>query len=212
MLDHCQHILLLETSLIVTPRILTFTGAQGVGKTTMQCLLSRSLKEQGYHVLNQYVNVNTSISREAKEKGFKINEETDFETQSYIAYKYMLADIETRKFAEVHDIDYIILDRSVLDVIPYIQASPNISIKETAYLTDMLIAHYALHRSELIYVKPLLTIVSDGERSVDPTFQLKIVREFENVLKTLDRLQLPYYNLERASIEQRMLQITMEII
>lgn len=196
----------------MTTRIITFTGAQGVGKTTMQLRISRYLKEQGYHVLNQYSGITSSISREAADKGFTINEQTTFETQSYIAYKYMLADIETRKYAEEHNIDFIILDRSVLDVIPYVRDAVNINTLQKNVLSHMLLSHYDLHRTELVYVEPLLGIVADDKRSTDPAFQIRIVDQFEKILAELMRLQIPYHNLELGTVEDRLAQIVSEVL
>ena len=99
--------------------IITFTGVQGSGKTTMRRKLVDHLREKGYDVMSQYVGINESISRDAALLGFTLNEKTDFNTQYYLAAKYIVVDLETRIKAESEEVDYIVVDRSPLDVIPY---------------------------------------------------------------------------------------------
>lgn len=180
-------------------KIITLTGAQGVGKTTLANAVSKKLRSDDYKIIDRYSGVTGSISREAKNKGFQINENTNFETQSYIAYRYMLADIETRKEAEMINADYVILDRSVLDVIPYVMGSPNMQHDEKYFLKTFVINHYVYHPTELYYVEPLGIIIEDQQyRSANLEFQNIIIKQFNNMLE-----HMKYSTIPNMSVDER---------
>ncbi len=162
--------------------VITFTGVQGSGKTTMRIMLANHLKLKGKTVINQYDGVMDSISRDAGLKGFTLNEETNFETQYYLANKYIVLDIETRKRANQGNFDYLVLDRSVLDVIPYALNAESINFEDKELIRDMLYEHFRRYPSNLIYCVPLRKIEGDGIRSVNQQFQDEIDNEFVEVM------------------------------
>lgn len=162
--------------------IITFTGVQGSGKTSMRRQIAHHLIEKGFSVIDQYVGVIDSISRDAVLKGFVLNEETNFETQYYLAIKYIVSDLETRKIAEIDKVDYIILDRSPLDVIPYSTNASNITDHEKSVINNVLLNYFTQNPSILVYCAPLEKIAGDGIRSVDKKFQTAIDARFLHLM------------------------------
>ncbi len=170
--------------------VITFTGAQGTGKTTMRGELVRYLQDEGMKVMDRYSGVKESVARDAKTFGFTINEQTNFVTQYYIAHRYIIADLETRKIAERTRVDFIVVDRSVLDVIPYTNASSMLD-REKHLIQFMLLQHYKLFPTDLVYCSPLGFIDKDKDRSVDEDFQNKIVDEFKKMLVKVSDISPP---------------------
>ncbi len=189
--------------------VITFTGVQGSGKTTMRIMLANHLKKKGYTVINQYEGVHDSISRDAALKGFTLNEDTNFETQYYLACKYMVLDLETRKRAEAENFDYIVLDRSPLDVIPYAM-NGHLKIDEKLLIRKMLIDHFTLYPSNLVYCTPLDTIKDDKVRSVNKQFQDEIEKGFIDVLDCIRQFTDPTV-LARAPVNDRFKVLILEL-
>ena len=197
-------------TLYVMTRVITFTGAQGTGKTATRGELVRWLQKHKYSVIDKYSGVRRSIARDAKRFGFTINERTNFESQYYIANKYIVADIETRKNAELRNIDFIVLDRSVLDSIPYIMVAASITMDQKEILRTMLIDHFALFPSRLFYCEPLDFVTWDEDRSADTKFQDSVDAEFRNILTKASQYSNTFI-LKRGSVEQRLYDIIKEL-
>ncbi len=183
--------------------VITFTGAQSTGKTTMRIALVEYLENEGYKCMSQYYGINQSVARDAKDFGFAINEETNFDTQYYIANRFMVADMETRKIAERNRTDFIVLDRSVLDVIPYSRVASNIYPHQSRIISDMLLQHYKLYPTDLIYCTPIDYIEDDRLRSTDKEFQAAIVKNFKEVIVEVAEVS-PAIVLEYMSPEDRL--------
>lgn len=182
-------------------RIIQFTGVQGSGKTTMRKLLTQYLEHMNATVLDQYLGVKESISRDAAELGFTLNESTNFETQYYLAVRYIMLDLELRKYASIIEADYIIVDRSPLDVIPYAMTA-DIDFEDKKYIKNMLLTHFHNYPADLVYCVPLKKIEEDGTRSVSKQFQDEIDLEFANTLDYISQWS-NYITLGVAPIEQR---------
>lgn len=194
--------------------IINFTGSQGSGKTTMRDELVKQLEGVGYKVLSNYKGVKKSISRDAADEGFVINTETNFESQYYMASKYIGLDILTRKYAKENNYDFIVTDRTVLDVIPYTQASVNIDRSDRAIIEDMLIRHYVRLPSDLIiYSRPIGKLEDDGIRSTNESFAYKIDELFSYLIfdsrlyESKSRLLI----LEKDSLKNRMKKISAKV-
>ena len=183
--------------------IITFTGAHSTGKTTLRKALVKYLKKKKYTVIDQYRGVNQSVARDAKVFGFEINENTNFTAQYYIAARFIIADIETRLYMVNNNIDYAVLDRNPLDVIPYTRGSPNISTKEAGFISQMLLNHYEMFESKLFYVEPLSDIEEDKTRSPSKNFQNKIVKEFHIMLSLAGQVR-PYEIIGNWSVNERL--------
>ena len=182
--------------------VITFTGAQSTGKTTMRKLLVEYLENEGNKVISQYYGVSESIARDAKNFGFIINEKTNFSTQYYIAHRFVIADMETRKIAERNRAEFIVLDRSVLDVIPYTNVS-GMPDKQKHLIQFMLLQHYKLFPTDLIYCSPIDYIEKDKDRSPYKDFQDRIVDEFKKVLVKVSDVSPPIV-LDNMSPEDRL--------
>lgn len=181
-------------------KIVCFIGSQGSGKTTTQLAVFEKLKENG-RAICQYYGIK-SVSKDAINLGFQINENTTFQTQYYIAVRYIVADIETRMMAAKNNVDWIILDRSVLDVIPYTRACPNITEKQKELIHNMIYDHYKLFPvNYLFYLKPLKNIENDGIRSVDKEFQKVIDHYFKELLDI--ELEANYSEISDIPLEKR---------
>lgn len=183
--------------------VITFTGAQSTGKTTMRKALVEYLENEGNKCISQYYGINESVARDAKNFGFTINEGTSFVTQYYIAARFIIADLETRKIAERNRSEFIILDRSVLDVIPYSNVAGDITPTQKKIISDMLLKHYRLYPTDLIYCAPIDYIEKDSFRSTDKEFQDKIVEEFKEVMVSVSDIS-PVIVLDNMSVEDRL--------
>jgi len=152
-------------------KLIAFTGPQGTGKTTMKEYLVNVLIGKGYKVMNGYHGVSTSISREAAALGFIINKGTSFASQYYMVCRYMMADLATRQVAEKLKMDYIIVDRSVLDTIAYIVLG-EMPLEDKQYIEDTIINHFKRFKVDmLIYCEALDNIIGDEHRSDDIEYQ-----------------------------------------
>ena len=191
-------------------RVITFTGAQGTGKTATRGELVRWMQKHHYSVIDRYAGVKQSIARDAKRFGFTINERTNFESQYYIASKYIVADIETRKNAELRNINFIVLDRSVLDSIPYIMVATSITMDQKEFLRNMLIDHFALFPSRLFYCEPLDFVTWDEDRSTNIRFQNSVDAEFRNIFKRASQYSNTFI-LKIGSVEQRLADVLKEL-
>lgn len=184
----------------MSKQIIAFTGAQGTGKTTLKDALVEYLKDHGYVVIHQYANVKEGIARDAKAQGFRINEKTDFITQYYLALKFMTCDIETRVMADNRKADYVILDRSILDVIPYSNVSANINQHESLIINNILTSHFKMLPMTLLFCQPLGFIKEDGIRSVDRKFQDIVHDEFSKLLQDNKHV----YKVNADTVENRL--------
>lgn len=150
----------------------------------MRKKLNDSLRWDNQQVVDQYRDTDSSISRDAKNNGFVINQDTDFETQYYITAKYIAA--EVLLFKQLKDTDKIaILDRSILDILPYAAYARNISEKEYKFIVEMITHHSLMYKPDLvIYCKPINSVLTgDGFRSIDEKFQLDIDERFARLYK-----------------------------
>ena len=174
-----------------TLRVLAFSGAQNSGKTTLMKEYSKSLKDKGYKVQVGYKlpeGESGSISRRSKNLGFSINEETSFESQYHIMLSYLIADLETRKQAELDGADWIVYDRSIMDHLPY---AHRVSTGEDYFMMeDMSNQHrqkFPIDYTVFCYPVPFN---DDGHRSISQEFQDDIVDRFDSIMPQPD-LRLP---------------------
>ena len=197
-------------------KIINFSGPQGSGKTTMKDLVVEYLEDKGKKVLSNYVGVKKSISRDAAEEGFVINEMTNFDSQYYIAAKYIVADILTRKTAVMEGYDFIVLDRSVLDVIPYTRLSKNILVIDQMIIESMLTTHFDCYPVDLmVYTKPIDSIEDDGVRSTNVEFMKGVNSLFGDMYeKPSMEYRVPKKKmcmLENDSIESRLSRVVYKV-
>ena len=169
--------------------IVSFTGAQSTGKTT----LLNNMRKWGE--LKDYTFVD-EITRNVSKLGMKINEKGDDATQTAI----MNAHIENLKKG-----DNLILDRCSLDGVVYthyLYSHGKVS-KDTFDYARQVFFETCLKYDKIIYLKPEFAIVSDGVRSDSVQFRDEIARIFE---RYIEEYNLRNYNIEEisGSIEERL--------
>jgi thymidylate kinase len=178
-------------------KVLAFSGAQNSGKTTLMKAYAKELEDKGFKVQVGYKlpeGSEGSISRRSKKLGFGINEDSAFESQYHIMLSYLLADIETRKQAELNGADWVIYDRSIMDHLPYTHRVAN---GEQYYmLEDISNQHRQMFPVDhTVYCYPV-PFEDDGERSINQEFQDEIVELFDSIMPTPD-VRLPNVPMEQ---------------
>lgn len=189
-------------------KVLAFSGAQNSGKTTLMKEYAKSLEEKGYKVHVGYKLPEGkcgSISRRSKALGFGINEETSFDSQYHIMLSYLVADLETRKQAELDGADWIVYDRSIMDHLPY---AHRVSKGEDYFMMeDMSNQHrqkFPIDFTVFCYPVPFS---DDGHRSISQEFQDDIVERFDSIMPAPD-LRLPNVSIpERIKLLHQYLEI-----
>ena len=185
--------------------MIAFTGAQGTGKTTMRGKVAEYLRNDDMYVLENYVGVNESVSRDAAQLGFEINLEADFESQYYMTASYITADLRTRMFAKKHNVDYVLVDRSILDILPYAKMCKQISNSQYLELERMVLNHLMVYwPNSLVYCKMLDVLVPDVNRSGDAEYQKVIDGYVQDNLRIPVSLGVKPLYLEAGSIDERL--------
>lgn len=163
-------------------KLISFTGPQGTGKTTMKNALANELTVRGFKVMNGYHGVDTSISREAAALGFIINKGTSFASQYYMVCRYMMADLATRQVADKLKMDYVIVDRSVIDTIAYTILG-EMTLEDKQYIEDIIVNYFKRFKVDmLIYCEALDNIISDEYRSDDLEYQKHVDKLMKTVM------------------------------
>lgn len=151
--------------------VISFTGAQSTGKTT---LLERCMKEDRFKDFHFEPEVTRLIK---KEYDLKINEEGNDLTQLAILSRHL------HNYLKYRDKD-VVLDRCILDGLVYTtyQACTEAVSEEVAeyaaYLTTKIIEGVDI----IFYTEPDIELVDDGERSVNKDFRDKIIKLFEDAI------------------------------
>ena len=166
-------------------KIISFTGAQGTGKTTMRLKLKHYLEKQGHTVLGNYIGVTDSVARDAANEGFPINEEVNMDSQYYIALRYFSADIRTREFCKTNPIDYVVLDRSIIDSLAYTERCFGNASGFFHGIESMVTSHFNWYPTDyLIQCRPVDVLVKDEHRSTDKFYQMSIDEKINNLCQT----------------------------
>lgn len=162
--------------------IIDMLGAQNAGKTTQSKALVSELKEMGYKAyfgFNFAERDDGSISRRAADKGFIINDVSDFASEYDICLAYCLFDHETRKYIEQNNIDFWVRDRSILDHVVYCQYSKHITDEDKKFVTDIAFNHAKRNPVDFGFLcEPIEKIKDDGYRSTNKRLQDDIHAQF----------------------------------
>lgn len=147
---------------------IAISGAQGTGKTT---LVNELMK------LKQFKNYifKANATRQIKEAGFKINEESNNLVQLFVISEH----VQRLIYKD------IIGDRSILDGVVYTHHQYNKG-KVDKWVLDYAekICQEHIHSYDLLfYIEPEFGLVSDGVRSSDKTYRDEIVRLFRHYIK-----------------------------
>lgn len=169
--------------------IVSFTGAQSTGKTT---LLNQM---RNWECLKDYTFID-EITRSIKKKGMSINEKGNDDTQTAI----MHAHIENLKKG-----NNLVLDRCSLDGVVYthyLYLHGKVS-KDTFDYARQVFFGTCLMYDKIFYLKPEFDIVEDGVRSNSVQFRDEIASIFEGYIADFN---LRKYNVVEltGSVEERL--------
>ncbi len=159
--------------------IVSFTGAQSTGKTTLLNILKSKNKD---------INFIDEVTR-------RINREYDLpinESGSTLTQLMIIADHVANIFRK-YDSDLVILDRCIIDGLVYsewLYDNNNISISMIDLATE--IYHSIYKKYDIIfYTDPKdVELVDDGERSIDKQFRDDIISSFDYRIKSLNNVVL----------------------
>ncbi len=157
--------------------IVSFTGAQSTGKTTLLNILKSKNKD---------INFIDEVTR-------RINREYDLpinESGSSLTQLMIIADHVANIFRK-YDSDLVILDRCIIDGLVYsewLYDNNNISISMIDLATE--IYHSIYKKYDIIfYTDPKdVELVDDGERSIDKQFRDDIISSFDYRIKSLNNV------------------------
>lgn len=169
--------------------IVSFTGAQSTGKTT---LLNQM---RNWECLKDYTFID-EITRNIEKKGMSINEKGNDDTQTAI----MHAHIENLKKG-----NNLVLDRCSLDGVVYthyLYLHGKVS-KDTFDYARQVFFETCLKYDKIFYLKPEFDIVEDGVRSNSVQFRDEIANIFEEYIADFN---LRKYNVVEltGSVEERL--------
>jgi len=168
--------------------IVSFTGAQSTGKTTLLNILKSKNKD---------INFIDEVTR-------RINREYDLpinESGSTLTQLMIIADHVANIFRK-YDSDLVILDRCIIDGLVYsewLYDNNNISISMIDLATE--IYHSIYKKYDIIfYTDPKdVELVDDGERSIDKQFRDDIISSFDYRIKSLNNVVL-----KSGTVEERL--------
>lgn len=181
-------------------KVIDVSGTHGIGKSTLSKHLKSILENAGLNIeVPDYGKDENGINYSSAERrsdalGFPINKNVTFETEYQIFLATALADVETRKRAELNGSDYCIFDRGIFDLIPYSYASfqrGSITSEQFAMLESLILRHWKLYPVDII-INPSRfdDIEEDGVRDLDPVFQ----KHIESLFQSLVYSNEPYMN------------------
>lgn len=166
------------------------TGAHCTGKTT----LVNAIQDVDFNKKYQYI---TSMTREAKQLGYKINELGNDETQLYILNKHL----ERLVIA-----NNCVLDRSLIDGYTYTKIlfeSGNISDNVMKYAKSLLSVEFMGRYDKIFYLPPTLQLVSDGLRSTEPEFRRHVINNFEQIVQGASMFMPDLVQAIDGSVQER---------
>ena len=169
--------------------IVSFTGAQSTGKTTLLNELRKCKEFEDYVFIDE-------ITRNVSKLGMNINEKGDDATQTAI----MNAHIENLKKG-----NNLVLDRCSLDGVVYthyLYLHGKVS-KDTFDYARQVFFETCLKYDKIFYLKPEFNIVEDGVRSNSVQFRDEIASIFEGYIADFN---LRKYNVVEltGSVEERL--------
>ena len=169
--------------------IVSFTGAQSTGKTTLLNELRKWKELEGYVFIDE-------ITRNVSKLGMNINEKGDDATQTAI----MNAHIENLKKG-----DNLILDRCSLDgvVYTYYLCSHGRVSKDTFEYARQVFVETCLKYDKIFYLKPEFDIVDDGVRSNSVQFRDEIASIFERYIAEFNLRKWNVVEIS-GSVEERL--------
>ena len=154
--------------------IVSFTGAQSTGKSTLLEECKKDGRFNGFtfqHEVTRWVKKTYDLT---------INENGDELTQLAILAKHL------DNYLVYRNKD-VVMDRCILDGLvytTYLYAGPNQTVNEEVYDYAEFLFKTLINKIDIIfYAEPEIPLVDDGERSVNTEFRDGIVKLFEEAIK-----------------------------
>lgn len=175
--------------------IITFTGTQSVGKSTLLTALQKDEKYNDWKF-------EPEITRSLKEKfGVNINESGDSITQLLVLNSHLENVVK-------HKNNNVVLDRCIVDGLVYTTYQYMTEKIHTdvflhaKYMFDLLIDKYDI----IFHIEPEFPVVDDGVRSIDETFRSTIAKLINEALQSNCVNKSKIVKLT-GSVEERLKQI-----
>jgi len=127
---------------------LGFSGTHGTGKTTLVYGIAAALQRSGHNV--------AIVNETARQTQFAINDEACFLAEIDILARQIRDELD----AEVRPVDFIITDRTSMDVIAYTQLAEQTGTIEKGVADDMLplATRWLQTYDKVFYIKPAFDI------------------------------------------------------
>lgn len=163
-------------------KIISFSGAQSSGKTTLLNICQRQSNEvfspfSGFEFVPE-------VTRLIKHKyNLPINEQGTDITQLCIINQHIENYIS-------HQSKNVIMDRCILDGLVYTEYLVEINqvdsrvLKYAEYIYELLISKIDI----IFYTDPAIPLIDDGERSINADFRNKIIEKFNFYIKYLNNV------------------------
>lgn len=176
--------------------IISFSGAQNSGKTTLQNALSLELLHRGHKTYTGILVPNRqdgSVARHAVDMGFQINENAPFETQLYVALCYSVFFLDTLKLIQKSNYQYWVIDRFITDHVMYGIRNKQALEHEKNMLASIGVFFAKKYPVDYLFLcDPITDISADGYRSIDINFRNEMKSIFEKAtLKGIKKYNIP---------------------
>ena len=166
---------------------IAISGGASQGKSTLVNRLQNDEMFKGYKF-------QTNLTRNLRQQGIPINEDGTAVTQLHVMLKH---------FERLQGKDNVILDRCALDGLAYSMYFFNDIEESVRDIIVMMFETMIDKYDKLFYIIPELSLVEDGERSVNKDFFDIVNSNFDHIISEykIDVIRL------HGSIEQRITQI-----
>jgi nicotinamide riboside kinase len=166
---------------------IAISGGASQGKSTLVNRLQNDEMFKGYKF-------QTNLTRNLRQQGIPINEDGTAVTQLHVMLKH---------FERLQGKDNVILDRCALDGLAYSMYFFNDIEESVRDIIVMMFETMIDKYDKLFYIIPELSLVEDGERSVNKDFFDIVNSNFDHIINEykIDVIRL------HGSIEQRITQI-----
>lgn len=166
---------------------IAISGGASQGKSTLVNRLQNDEMFKGYKF-------QTNLTRNLRQQGIPINEDGTAVTQLHVMLKH---------FERLQGKDNVILDRCALDGLAYSMYFFNDIEESVRDIIVMMFETMIDKYDKLFYIIPELSLVEDGERSVNKDFFNIVNSNFDHIINEykIDVIRL------HGSIEQRITQI-----
>lgn len=167
----------------MTKRVIAFSGTHSSGKTTMLREVKRLIEAQ-----NHSVYICPDVARDCP---FKLNRDAAYPTQDWILENQIRVDKQGRQ----SDCDVILSERTVLDNIAYAEwllRNGKLTVDAYTGLRGRAKAYLLENRYDMVFVLAPLTLVLDGIRDPDTSYQNQIADIINELLNSTMLFPLKY--------------------